>query len=149
MACTLNISKRICVMRSTVAMGFGRASVSTTGWSSLASTNFDVECVTLDFLHVVREQSLARSRSSVPCRRPRIRSQVHCVLHDPRQRSVSESDDRAFRLEVRSGSTTGGSSGNGGSSNGGCCSGVSINRLVSIEAFQSLSRCFPSEQPKE
>ena len=96
MACTLKISQRICVMRSQEAMGFGRALVSTTGWSSVAAPSSMQRCGTPDFLHVFREKPLVRSTSSVPYRRPRIRSQIHCVLHDPRQRSVP-SPTTAFR----------------------------------------------------
>ena len=51
-----------------------------------------------DFLCVVpiREQTLVRSKSSVPSRRPRTWSLVHCMFHDPRQRGVP-SPTTAFR----------------------------------------------------
>ena len=41
-----------------------------------------------------------RLTSSVSCRRPRIRSQVHCVFHDPRQRCVPCSST-AFRRRTQ------------------------------------------------
>ena len=76
--------------------GVGRAFVSTTRMVISRNTKFDMECVTPDFGPVVLEQSLARSKSSVPYRRQRIRSQVQGVLHDPLQR-CEPSPTTAFR----------------------------------------------------
>jgi len=105
------------------------------------NTEFLVERVMQDFLHVVaiREESLARSKSSVPKREARIWSQVHACCMIP-SNGVYRVRRRRF-AEVRSGSIMGGS-GKGGSTIGGSGNGVSIICLVSISALSTSFSMF-------